>query len=94
MLKPLGSRILVQREKEKEVTSSGIILPSDDSKKSRIAKVVAVGKGTKDKDGKLIKPTIKVGDKVLLGNYGGDDVTYDDVDYTIVDEKEILAIVE
>ena len=93
MIKPLGTRVLVKREEERNVTESGIVLPVESDKKSKIAKVIAVGDG-KTSEGKEIKLSVKVGDKVLLGEYGGNDITYKDEDYTIIDENEILAIIK
>ena len=91
MLKPLGSKILVQPNPEEEKTASGIFVPDTAKKKPTEGKVVAVGTG-KYVDGKLIAPEVKAGDVVIYSKYGGTEVTVDNTDYVILDEDSILAI--
>ena len=76
-----------------ETTKSGIILTGSAKEKPQVAEVVAVGPG-KVKDGTLVKPEVKVGDKVLTNKYAGTEVKMDGVEYTILGEGDILAIVE
>ena len=76
-----------------ETTKSGIILTGSAKEKPQVAEVVAVGPG-KVKDGTLVKPEVKVGDKVLTNKYAGTEVKMDGVEYTILGEDDILAIVE
>jgi len=91
MLKPLGSKILVQPNPEEEKTASGIFVPDTAKKKPTEGKVVAVGTG-KYVDGKLVAPEVKAGDVVIYSKYGGTEVTVDNTDYVILDEDSILAI--
>jgi len=92
-LKPLADRVIIAPLEENEVTASGIVLPETAKEKPQEAEVVAVGPG-KVKDGKKIEMTVEVGDKVIYPKYSGDDIKIDGVEYTIVEEEKILAIVE
>ena len=92
-LKPLADRIaLVQRAAE-EKTQSGIFLTASAQEKPEIYEVVEVGPGGVI-DGNEVKMEVAVGDKVLVGKYSGSKIKLDDVDYTIVRQSDILAIVE
>ncbi|KAG5513444.1 hypothetical protein PMAC_001508 [Pneumocystis sp. 'macacae'] len=71
---PLGSRVLIQRLKAEQKTVSGIFLPEKSLEKLSEGKVVAIGSGGFDKDGKSIQPTVSVGDRVILPAYGGSTV--------------------
>ena len=93
MLKPLGDRVILKEAQTEETTKSGIVLPSTAKEKSAIAEVVAVGNGIMS-DGKEITMTLKVGDKVVCSKYTGTEIKYDGVEYTIVKESDVLAIVE
>ncbi len=93
MLKPLGDRVILKEAQTEETTKSGIVLPTSAKEKSAVAEVVAVGPG-KTEDGKEITMTLKVGDKVVCSKYTGTEIKYEGVDYTIVKESDILAIVE
>ena len=96
MLKPLGDKIVVKREEKSNTTESGIMLVNDTKEKSRIATVVAVGKGKKYSDGSVSEIEVKVGDRVCLSNYAGDndDIVYEEEELTIVDQSQILAVIE
>ena len=96
MLKPLGDKIIVKREEKSNTTESGIMLANDSKEKSRIATVVAVGKGKQYSDGSVSEIEVKVGDRVFLSSYAGDndDVTYEEEELTIVDQSQILAVIE
>ncbi|MEE1390116.1 MAG: co-chaperone GroES [Clostridia bacterium] len=89
MIKPLADRVLIKMIESEETTKSGIILSSGSKEKPQIAKVVAVGPGTED-----VKMYIKEGDKVIINKYSGTEVKYEDTEYTIVKQEDILAIVE
>ncbi len=93
-LKPLGNRILAQRLEAEETLKGGIILPDSAKKKQETARVLAVGEGKRDADGKLIPVEIKVSDLILIEKYSGQEVTLDDEEYFIVKADEIIAIVE
>lgn len=88
-IKPLGSRVLVKRIEEDEQIRGGIIIPDSAKEKSQEAEVVALGTG-KASD----KPFyVKKGDKVLLPTYGGSQVKVDGVEYTLIEEDDLLGIV-
>lgn len=88
---PLHDRVLLIRLEEKETKKGGIIIPDTAKEKSLEAKVIEVGKGRVNEDGKVILLEVKKGDKVLIGKFSGTEVTVDDVEHVIVREEEILA---
>jgi chaperonin GroES len=95
MIKPLGERVVVRREKEETKTSTGIILGETNKEKSRIATVVALGTGRILDNGKTVPFNVSVGDRVFLSNYAGDnEVTYEEDELLIVDQSQILAVIE
>ena len=91
-IKPLGQRVLVKRVEAEEVASGGIIIPDTAKEKPQEAKVVALGIG-KDDDGKDVTFTVKEGDTVLIGKYGGTDIKIEGEEHLIVSESDILGIV-
>ena len=92
-IKPLGDRVVVKSVEAEEKTTSGIILTPSAQEKPQIVEVVAVGPGGMV-DGKEIAMTVKVGDRVITSKYTGTEVKCDGVEYTIVRQSDILAIVE
>ena len=92
-LKPLGDRVVVKMTEAEETTKSGIILAGAAKEKPQVAEIVAVGPGGMV-DGKEVKMEVKVGDKVITSKYSGTEVKYDGVEYIIVKQNDILAIVE
>ncbi len=92
-IKPLGDRVLVQALEEKEVKKGGIIIPDTAKEKPQEGKVVALGTGKRDDDGKLIEFTVKKGDTVLISKYGGTEVKVDGETYLIMREDDILGII-
>jgi chaperonin GroES len=92
-LKPLGNRVLAQRIQQEETLKGGIILPDSAKKKQESAKVIAVGPGIENKEGKMITPPVNVGDTILMDKYAGQEVTIDDEEYVIVRADDIIAIV-
>lgn len=92
-LKPLGDRVVIKQLKAEEKTKSGIVLPSNAKEKPQEAEVIAVGPGGVV-DGKEIKMEVKPGDKVIYSKYAGTEVKLDEVEYIIVRQNDILAIVE
>jgi chaperonin GroES len=92
-IKPLGDRVLVQPLEEKEVKKGGIIIPDTAKEKPQEGKVVALGTGKRDDDGKLIEFTVKKGDTVLISKYGGTEVKVDGESYLIMREDDILGII-
>ncbi|HEV8336454.1 MAG TPA: co-chaperone GroES [Candidatus Polarisedimenticolia bacterium] len=91
-VKPLYDRILVRRLNPKEEVKGGIIIPDTAKEKPMEGKVVAVGAGKVDKSGKRIPLEVKVGDKVLIGKYSGQEVKIEDVEHVIIREDEVLGI--
>ena len=92
-IKPLGDRVLVQAVEEKEQIRGGIVIPDAAKEKPQQAKVIALGTGKVDEDGKRVPFDVKVGDIVLTIKYGGTDVKFDEQEYKILSSSDILAIV-
>ena len=92
-LKPLLDRVVLRQVEAEETTKSGIILTASAQEKPSIAQVVEVGPGGLV-DGNEVKMTVKAGDKVITSKYSGTEVKLDGVDYIIVRQSDILAIVE
>ncbi len=92
-IKPLGDNVLVKQIKADEVTSFGLVLPDKDEKKAE-AEVVAVGPGKLLENGQRSTMEVKVGDKVLLKNWGGEKVELNKEEYKIVSQDDILAIIQ
>jgi len=90
-LAPLLDRILVQRIRPDTKTASGIFLPEATLEKLSEAKVLAVGPGGLDKDGKRVEVSVKPGDKVLIPQYGGSPVKVGEEEYTLFRDHELLA---
>lgn len=87
-IKPLADRVLVQPEAAEETTASGIIIPDTAKEKPMRGTIIAVGKGTKKQP-----MTVKAGDTVLYGKYAGTEITVKDIEYLIMRESDIFAIV-
>jgi len=94
MLKPLDNRVVLRVTKEEEKTQGGLVLASAAQEKPQTAEVLAVGPGRTTNHGKLIEPSLKVGDKVIFEKFAGTSVTIDDEEVLIVKDSDILAIVE
>ena len=92
-LKPLADRVVVKAIEAEETTKSGIILTAAAQEKPSIAEVVEVGPGGLV-DGKEVVMVVKVGDKVITSKYAGTEVKLDGVEYNVVRQSDILAIVE
>jgi len=91
-IKPLGDRILVKPIEEKEQIRGGIYIPDSAKEKPQEAKVVALGSGKRDEDGKIIPFEVKEGDTVLISKYGGTDVQVNEERHLILRESDILGI--
>ena len=92
-IRPLADRVVIKTVEAEETTKSGIILAGSAKEKPQVAEVLAVGPGGLV-DGKEVEMLVKVGDKVLTSKYSGTEVKVDGVEYTIVRQGDILAIVE
>lgn len=93
-LRPLGGRVLVRRLEPEETLKGGIILPDTAKKKQEQAEVVAVGAPKKDKNGQEITVPVKVGDRILMDKYSGQEITLNDEELIILRAEDIIAIVE
>lgn len=93
-VKPLNDRVLVLRIGEEEKTSGGIIIPDTAKEKPQEGKVVAVGGGKLDEDGKRIPLEVKKNDRVLFSKYAGNEIMIDGVEHLIMREDDILGIVK
>ena len=93
-LRPLHDQILVERIEEGEQKVGGIIIPDSAKEKPQQGKVVAVGAGKPDKDGKKLPLDVKAGDTILFGKYSGQEIKIDGNEYLIMREDEVLAVVE
>lgn len=93
-LRPLQNRIVVERIEEDEQKSGSIIIPDSAKEKPQEASVIAVGPGKRGDDGKILPLDVKVGDRILIGKYSGQEITVDGHDYVILGEDEVLAVVE
>ncbi len=92
-IRPLHDRIVVKREEEREVKKGGIIIPDTAKEKPQEGKVIAVGNGKVNDEGKKIPLDVKAGDKILFGKYSGSEVKLDDEEYVIMKEDDVLAII-
>lgn len=93
MIKPLEDRILIKMKEGEETTKSGIILANSSKEKPQIAEVIEVGPGN-NIDGKIQQVAVKKGDNVIVSKYAGTEVKYEGVDYIIVKQEDVLAIVD
>ncbi len=94
MIKPVADRILIKMIENEETTQSGIILSGGAKEKPQIAEVIEVGPGINHIPGKEVKMYIKKGDKVIVSKYTGTEVKYENEEYIIVKQDDVLAIVE
>ncbi len=90
-IQPLGDRVLVKPVDVEEEVKGGIIIPDSAKEKPTTAEVLALGNGKKD--GETYEFSVKVGDQVIISKYGGTQVKYDDVEYTILREDDILGVI-
>ena len=93
-VRPLQDRVLVQRVKEEEKTKGGIIIPDSAKEKPARGKVIAVGAGKRDSDGKRIALDVKPGDEILFGKYAGTELKLDGTEHIVLREDEVLAVIE
>ena len=93
-IRPLHDRILIKRMEEQEQKKGGIIIPDTAKEKPQEGKVIAVGNGKVNDEGKKVPLDVKAGDKILFGKYSGSEVKLDDEEYLILREEDVLAIIE
>ena len=92
-LVPLGDRVVLKREEAEEKTASGLYLAGNAKEQPQLAEVIAVGPGALV-DGKRVPVDVKVGDKVFYSKYGGSEIKLDGVEYIVIGQSEIMAIVK
>ncbi|MCX8063525.1 MAG: co-chaperone GroES [Anaerolineales bacterium] len=93
-LKPLGNRVVIEPIEQEEVTAGGIVLPETAKEKPQKGKVLSVGPGERDDEGKRIPLDVKEGDTVLFAKYAGTEIKIDNKKLLILRESDLLAIVE
>lgn len=93
-IRPLQDRILVKRLAGEEKTAGGIIIPDNAKEKPMEGQVVAVGNGKLGDDGKVRKPDVKTGDKILFSKYAGSEVKIDGVEHLILREDDVLGVID
>jgi chaperonin GroES len=90
--RPLHDRVVVERVSAEEKTAGGIIIPDTAQEKPQQGKIIAVGPGGRDENGKLIPIDVKVGERVLFGKWSGTEVKIDGHDYLIMKESDIMGV--
>jgi chaperonin GroES len=93
-IRPLQDRIIVKRIEEEEKSKGGIIIPDTAKEKPQEGKVVAVGKGKTNEDGKITPLDVKVNDRVLFGKYSGSEINIDGDEHLIMREEDVLGVIE
>ena len=92
-LKPLADRVVVKKLEAEDKTSGGIVLPDTAKEKPQQGEVLAIGPGRQDEKGTRMAMEVKVGDKVLFAKYSGTEVKIDGVEYLILAERDLLAVI-
>ena len=92
-LKPLGNRVVIEPNEQEEITSGGIVLPETAKEKPQKGKVLSVGPGDRDEDGKRIPMDVKEGETVLFAKYAGTEIKVEGKKLLIMRESDLLAIV-
>ena len=92
-IRPLHDRVIVKRIDEERKSAGGIVIPDTAAEKPDQGEIVAVGKGKKDDNGKLIPVDVKIGDRVLFGKYSGQTVKVDGDELLVMREEDIMAVV-
>ena len=93
-IRPLQDRVIVKRIEEEEKSKGGIIIPDTAKEKPQEGKIVAVGKGKLNEDGKITPLDVKVNDRVLFGKYAGTEINIDGEEHLIMREEDILGIID
>ena len=91
-IRPLYDRIVVKRIEEQETTHSGIVIPDSAKEKPQEGEVMAVGRGKRLDDGKIIVLDVQVGDRILFGKYSGNEITLEGTEYIIMREDDVLGV--
>jgi len=93
-IRPLYDRIVVKRIEEQETTRTGIVIPDSAKEKPQEGEVMAIGRGKRLDDGKMVALDVRVGDRILFGKYSGNDITLDGIEYIIMREDDVLGVLD
>src|ERR1700760_3526116 len=93
-IRPLYDRIVVKRIEEKEIMQGGLYIPDSAKEKPQEGEVIAVGKGKRLDDGKMVALDVKVGARILFGKYSGNEITLDGLEYLIMREDDVLGVLD
>ena len=93
-IRPLHDRVIVKRIEEERKSAGGIVIPDTAAEKPDQGEIIAVGKGKKDEQGKLIALDVKVGDKILFGKYSGQTVKVKGEELLVMREEDIMGVIE
>jgi chaperonin GroES len=93
-IRPLYDRIVVKRVETQEQKIGGLFIPDSAKEKPQEGEVVAIGKGKRLEDGKVVPLDVQVGDRILFGKYSGSDIKLDNEEYMIMREEEVLGILD
>jgi len=93
LLRPLGDRIIIELIEAEEKTASGIVLPDSAKEKPQEGKIVAIGTGRVLENGTRVELDVKEGDRIIFSKYSGTEVKYDNNDYLILRESDVLAVI-
>jgi len=93
-IRPLYDRVVVKRIEEQETTRNGIVIPDSAKEKPQEGEVMAIGKGKRLDDGKLVALDVQVGDRILFGKYSGNEIKLDGIEYIIMREDDVLGILD
>lgn len=93
-IEPLGDKLIVSRINAEETTAGGIVLPDSAQDRPNEGRVLSVGPGRLNQDGTRIPLQVSEGDRIIFSSYGGTEVSFDDQDYLILSESDVLAVIE
>lgn len=93
-IRPLYDRIVVKRIEEQETTRNGIVIPDSAKEKPQEGEVMAIGKGKRLEDGKLVALDVQVGDRILFAKYSGNEIKLDGTEYIIMREDDVLGVLD
>ena len=93
-IRPLYDRIVVKRIEERETTRTGIVIPDSAKEKPQEGEVMAIGRGKRLDDGKMVALDVRVGDRILFAKYSGNDIKLDGIEYIIMREDDVLGVLD
>jgi len=93
-IRPLYDRIVVKRIEEQETTRTGIVIPDSAKEKPQEGEVMAIGRGKRLDDGKMVALDVRVGDRILFAKYSGNDIKLDGIEYIIMREDDVLGVLD